>query len=221
MTERLAQYFEELPIYVTVQDRDLRIVQSNRLFRADFGELIGEYCYAAYKAINRPCPDCPVAKTFTDGAGHRNEQRIVTRLGEELPVMVHTSPIRDATGELVGVLEAHTEIRGVKRSKKIQQLRERYARFFEEVPCQIAILGPSLVIEQANRRFRSTYGAGAGTPCYKTYKHREEPCLDCPALLTFADGQVREHEDVTVTASGEKINVLATIAPVYDQEGNG
>jgi PAS domain-containing protein len=30
-------FFEEVPCYVTVQDRDLRILRSNRRFREDFG----------------------------------------------------------------------------------------------------------------------------------------------------------------------------------------
>ena len=40
--ERYRHLFEEVPCYITIQDRDLRIVEANRRFREDFGESVGQ-----------------------------------------------------------------------------------------------------------------------------------------------------------------------------------
>ena len=46
------RYFDAMPCYVTVQDRELRLLDANARFRQDFGEIEGRYCYQVYK--NRP-----------------------------------------------------------------------------------------------------------------------------------------------------------------------
>ena len=41
--------FENVPCYISVQDRNLRLLRVNRDFRKDFGENIGSHCYQVYK----------------------------------------------------------------------------------------------------------------------------------------------------------------------------
>ena len=43
------------------------LLNGNRRFREDFGDRIGEFCYAVYKQRETVCPDCPVEMTFADG----------------------------------------------------------------------------------------------------------------------------------------------------------
>ena len=221
MELRYRQYFEEMPCYLSVHDRDFRIVDGNRRFREDFGERITEPCFAVYKGFSKVCDDCPVEKTFEDGCSHGSEQLLTTRDGNCVPVMVHTTPIRDDDGQVVAVMEMHTEIGEVKRLQNaLQRSQERLAQLFEEVPCYISVQGRDLVIQHANRKFRETFGPSVGDYCYRVYKHREEPCLVCPARQTFGDGDSREHEEVVVSSKGERINVLCTTAPIRDAEGN-
>jgi PAS domain S-box-containing protein len=217
---RYRQYWEEMPCYLSVHDRDFRIIDGNRRFRTDFGESIGDLCYRVYKQREKVCPDCPVEATFADEKSHGSEQTLITQRGEAMPVMVHTKPIRNGDGEVVAVMEMHTDIREVKRLQELlHQSQKRLATLFEEVPCYIAVHGPDLVIQHANRAFREAFGSAVGDYCYRVYKHREEPCLVCPAQKTFAEGVAHEHEEVVVSASGEKMNVLCTTAPVRNAEG--
>ena len=51
------------------------------------------------------------------------------------------------------------------------------------------------------------FGDEEGALCFEVYKHRDEQCLVCPTLLTFQDGQSREHEEVLFSKTGEKITV--------------
>ena len=54
--------FDEAPCYITVQDADLNIVEANRLFKRDFGEVEGRFCFEAYKHRKEPCSDCLVTR---------------------------------------------------------------------------------------------------------------------------------------------------------------
>jgi len=214
------RYWEEMPCYLSVHDRDFRIIDGNRRFREDFGERLGQYCYKVYKGREEICPDCPVEATFADGRNHPSEQLLTTGDGRQIPVMVHTTPIFDDAGEVAAVMEMHTDIGEVKRlQSELQRSQERLAQLFEEVPCFITVQGPDRIIEHANRRFRETFGDPVGENCFKMYKHREEQCLVCPMQQTFDTGETREHEEVLFTKDGSKLNALCTTAPLRNAEG--
>jgi signal transduction histidine kinase len=51
------------------------------------------------------------------------------------------------------------------------------------------------------------------------YKHRDEPCLECPVARTFADGRSHQSEEVVTAISGDQYNVLVSTAPLRDDEG--
>jgi PAS domain S-box-containing protein len=217
---RYHTYFEEMPCFLSVHDREFRIIDGNRRFREAFGERIGQYCYTVYKGRDDVCPDCPVEATFTDGRNHPSEQLLTTKDGVEIPVMVHTTPIRDASGEVVAVMEMHTDIGEVKRLQTLlQRSQERLAQLFEEVPCFITVQGPDRKIQHANRRFRETFGDPVGKDCFRMYKHREEQCLVCPMQQTFDTGETREHEEILFTKDGKKLDALCTTAPLRNADG--
>ncbi len=217
---RYHRYWEEMPCYLSVHDRDFRIIDGNRRFREDFAERMGQYCYKVYKGREEICPDCPVEATFADGRNHPSEQLLITKEGVEVPVVVHTTPIFDDAGEVMAVMEMHTDIGEVKRlQSELQRSQERLGQLFEEVPCFITVQGPDRVIQHANRKFRETFGDPVGEKCFKMYKHREEQCLVCPMQQTFDTGEIREHEEVLFTKTGEKLSGLCTTAPLRNSDG--
>jgi PAS domain S-box-containing protein len=215
------QYWDEMPCYLSVHDRDYRIVDGNRRFRDDFGDAIGQLCFAVYKGRGDVCPDCPVAATFLDGSSHCSEQLLLTRTGRQVPVIVHTTPIRDDDGAVVAVMEMHSDISEAKRLERLlHQSQQRLAQLFEEVPCLVTVQGRDHVIQHANRRFRETFGDATGRKCYEMYKHRQEQCLVCPMQGTLDDGEIREHEEVLTARDGRKLNMLCTTAPIREADGS-
>jgi len=220
-SDRYHRYWEEMPCYLSVHDREFRIIDGNRKFRRDFGESVGKYCYKVYKGRDQVCPDCPVEATFADGISHGSEQLLTTRHGVETPVMVHTTPIRDDGGDVVAVMEMHAEIGEVKRlQEELHRSESHLAQLFEEVPCFITVQGPDRTIRHANRKFRETFGLDSvGRTCYEMYKHREEQCLVCPSQRTFETGQSQHHEEVLIAANGEKLSALCTTAPLFNGDG--
>ncbi|MEW6364830.1 MAG: PAS domain-containing sensor histidine kinase [Acidobacteriota bacterium] len=220
MTERFQQYFEHMPCYLSVHDREYRIVEGNRLFRKDFGDRIGEYCYRVYKGRAEKCPDCPVEQTFVGGTPQVSEQTLTTLGGVSIPVRVRTAPICNDAGEIEAVMEMHTDLRVIKRlEKQLEKVQARLAQMFEEVPCFISVQGRDRVIQHANRKFRETFGHGVGQYCWQVYKHRDEQCLVCTSQRTFDEGVTMEHEEVVVSAAGKRMHVLCVAAPLRNSAG--
>jgi PAS domain S-box-containing protein len=214
------QYFEALPCYVTVQDRDLKVIAGNHRFRQAFGEYHGRYCYQIFKQQPERCEVCPVEKTFHDGQGHSSEQQLKLLDGTEMSVIVYTEPIRNEAGEITSVMKMLTDITGIKRLQ--EQLREsqmRYRSLFEEVPCYISIQDEDLNIVDANRLHRQDFGTFLGCKCYEVYRHRTEECYPCCVRDTFADGKPRIHEDSVASRRGEAMDLLIHTSPIFDASG--
>lgn len=214
------RYFEEMPCYSTVQDRDFRVVDANRRFREDFGDPKGRFCYQVYK--NRPerCEICPVDQTFEDGQCHRNEEQVLTLDGRQISVMVYTSPIHDETGAITSVLEISADITEVKTLQRhLKESQRRFRLLFEEVPCFISIQDPELRIMDANRSFKENFGDFLGCKCYEIYKHRDEECVNCAVRQTFKDGKIHHSEEVVTSIQGEQLNTLVFSAPIHDANG--
>ena len=215
-----SRYFDAMPCYLTVQDRDFRIIEANQRFREDFGDIEGRFCYQVYKRRSEKCEVCPVEQAFRDGKNHRTEERVRCLDGKEVSVLVEATPIRDDSGKIVAVIEMSTDITEIKSlQKQLRQSRRRYHLLFDEVPCYISIQDPELRIVEANRAFQENFGSCLGRKCYEAYKHRTEPCVPCPVLETFEDGAPHTREEVVTSLDGKQMNVLVTAAPIRNGRG--
>ena len=104
------QLFDEAPCYISVQDRDLKITDTNARFKQDFGDQQGVHCYEIYKHREEPCLNCPVQKTFNDGRSHQFETVVAPKKDESYNVLIQTSPIKNENGEITHVMEMSTNI---------------------------------------------------------------------------------------------------------------
>ncbi len=109
------QLFDEVPCYISVQNRQLHLTATNRMFKKDFGDEIGSYCYKVYKHRSTPCQECPVAATFADGQPHPTEEIVTSKSGKQYNVLTWTAPIRDANGEITQVMEMSTNITQIRQ----------------------------------------------------------------------------------------------------------
>jgi PAS domain S-box-containing protein len=213
-------YFELMPAYLTILDRDLRIVEANSRFREDFGDFEGRYCFQVNQHRSERCEHCPTERTFRDGLRHEAEEKFITNMGHEIFLLINTTPITNESGEITHVMKMATDISELKiLQDQLRNSRERYRKLFEEVPCYISIQNPDLRIVDANRRLREDFGASPGDKCHQTYMHRAEACIPCIVKQTFDDGQIHQTEEVMTSPKGEQVNVLVYTAPVRDTEG--
>ncbi len=111
------QFFDELPCYISVQNKNYRITSTNNWFKKDFGDQLGEHCYKVYKHRDEPCRPCPVMATFHDGQYHQTEEVVTSRRGEQYNIFTWTAPIHNENGEIKQVMEMSTNI------TKIRQLQ--------------------------------------------------------------------------------------------------
>jgi signal transduction histidine kinase len=109
---------DHLPCYVSIQDRDLRLLYVNKKFKKDFGEGIGKKCHAVYKCSAEICPNCPVQKTFEDRRAHLAEENVTLAGGGIAQVLIQTSPIIDKNGVVTAVIELATNITQLKKDRK-------------------------------------------------------------------------------------------------------
>jgi len=214
------QYFEAIPGYLTVQNRDLKIVTANNRFKIDFGDFEGRYCYQVYKHRPEKCEACPVERTFRDGQRHSSEEQVTCSDGTEVSVIVYTKPIKNEKGEITAVLEMSTDITEIKQlQKQLKESQHKYRTLFEQVPCYISIQDEELNIIDANRLVQEDFGVPFGKKCYEFYKSRTEECYPCKVMDTFKDGKVYVHEEVITAPEGEQMNVLVHTAPIRNADG--
>jgi PAS domain S-box-containing protein len=214
------QVFEAMPCYLTVQDRDFRILTANRRFQEHFGDYRGRHCYQVYKLRPERCESCPVDRTFRDGQSHRSEEQVTCLNGTDVSVIVYTTPIRDENGNITAVMEMSTDITEIKQlQRQLRDSQTRYHLLFEEAPCYISVQDPELRIVDANRMFRENFGDSFGRQCYEVYKHREDECPSCTVRRTFGDGRLHIHEEVVSSREGNPINVLVHTMPLRELDG--
>lgn len=219
------KYFNEMPCFVAVHNRFLKVVTANDLYKERLGNMVGMdswhiYPACRHKSASELSQTCPVAKTFKTGRGQRCHQNIEYLDGSVLPVMVHTAPIRNSNGNLDLVLEISADMSEIKRLQdKLRTTEHRYQKLFDEAPCYITVQDKFLRIKAVNKRFKEDFGEGAGFCCYEAYKQREEPCENCPVVKTFEDGKSHQSEMIVTSRSNEKIHVLITTAPLQNSFG--
>jgi len=110
--------FDRVPCYITVIDKNYKIVRANESFRENFGDVLGKQCYEVYKKRSTKCPNCPAAKTFKDGSVHRSEQVGIKKQGNKTHYIVATSPVGRGGDEVNQVIEICTDVTELKKLEK-------------------------------------------------------------------------------------------------------
>ena len=152
--------FESVPCYISVQDRNLRLLRVNRDFRKDFGENIGSHCYEVYKNRSDKCPECKVEKTFQTGSVYSGEETVTTRNGGKAHILVYTSPVYNEKNEIVSVMEVSVNITHLKNlEEELIKSEEAYRLLFNNDPNPIFVVQKdNLKILDANTMAQLLYG---------------------------------------------------------------
>jgi signal transduction histidine kinase/FixJ family two-component response regulator len=213
-------YFNEMPCFVSIHNPKLKVIAVNQLYRDRLGDKVGRNSWEVYGDTAGTRSHCPVAETFKTGKGQRTKTIIKYADNQEAPVIVHTAPIRNQSKEVELVVEISADITEVNRlQEELRQTQQRYQQLFDEVPCYISLQDRQFRLLATNRQFNDDFDGELGAYCYEVYKHRDEPCPNCPVAKTFDDGRSHQSEMVVTTKSGEQCNVLIWTAPIRDADG--
>ena len=154
------ELFEQVPCYITVQDKNLRLIRYNREFTRHFAPNPGEYCFEVYKGRSKPCEVCPVMLTFQDGQVHSSEETGLTKDGNVSHWIAWSSPIRDTDGEITAVMEVSLDVTEMNRlEEEIRRSERKYRDIFNNIPNPVFVLdGKSLTILDCNDIVKTIYG---------------------------------------------------------------
>ncbi len=213
-------FLNELPCFVAIHDRNLQVVAANQLYGQRLGRGAGDPSWSMYDLGGDDPQSCPAGRTLQTGQPQSCREVMLCRDGSPLPVMVHTAPIKNSQDQVELVLEMAADITEVNRlQERLRVTQQKYLHLFEEVPCYISVQDRNFRITEVNRRFREDFGDHIGAYCYQVYRHRDQPCPQCPLVQTFQDGQTHQMETVVTAASGEQYNVLVYTTPILDARG--
>jgi PAS domain S-box-containing protein len=105
-----------IPDGISIQDRGFRVLYQNEVHRSQVGDQVGNLCYEKYSSLDGICPGCPVALSYADGKNHVLEKSRTTESGTFF-FEIHSSPLRNSTGEIIAGIEAVRDITEHKRSE--------------------------------------------------------------------------------------------------------
>ncbi len=92
-------------------------------------DLIGKHCYEVVHGTNEPWPNCPAGKTF------ETKQTVTAEINDRnigLPLLITTSPILDAKGELIQCVHIAKDITEQKKAEQaVSASLKRYQSFIE------------------------------------------------------------------------------------------
>ncbi|MBF0450843.1 MAG: PAS domain S-box protein [Candidatus Magnetomorum sp.] len=134
-------FFNQLPCFITIQDRQFHLLDYNQEFASRFDPKIGDYCFHSYKGRNEKCDNCPVEKTFNDGASHYSEEKGQDKDGNMQYWVVKTAPIFNKKGEVIAAVEMNLDITRSKRLEaELEKSEKKYYAIFNNIPNPVFII---------------------------------------------------------------------------------
>jgi len=111
--------FDAIPALITLQDKDMRIIRTNKaaadFFQTDYREIIGKYCYQLFRKSDEPCADCPTLETLIDACSHTQliEHKLWNRFFQ-----VTSSPVIGEDGEVTHLVHTAKDVTEQKRLER-------------------------------------------------------------------------------------------------------
>jgi signal transduction histidine kinase len=130
------ELWDQVPVRISVINRDFEIVEANRSFIEAYGEWQGRPCYSVYKGRSERCETCGAEKTFEDGLVRVREEEGVLLDGQPHHYIVRTVPLvrqNGHDGEIPFTIELSTDITEVKLLEKEKLEAEHLAAVGETV----------------------------------------------------------------------------------------
>jgi histidine kinase len=152
--------FELVPCLVTIQDQNYQLVSYNKEFEETFNPTPGDFCFRVYKKRDEKCEICPVEKTFEDGRSHYGQETGMDKNGNTTYWLSRTSPIQDARGNIVSVMEVCLDITRMKQlEERLEKSERKYYAIFNNIPNAVFVLNMNtLEILDCNKSVKDVYG---------------------------------------------------------------
>jgi two-component system cell cycle sensor histidine kinase/response regulator CckA len=185
-----------------VLDRDLKVVRVNAWIKERYafqGALTGRKCHEALQKRDAPCPWCPGLLTLETGEEHSAIVPLPSVDGVEQWMEVVASPLRDAAGQVIGLVEQAKDVTDRRRAEEaVKGAEEEKGVVLDSVSEHVIFHDPEMRMIWANRAAARSVGKTTeeltGQHCYEIWQGRDEPCLGCPVVKALASGKTEEME---------------------------
>ena len=206
--------FDQVPCFITVQDKDLRLLRYNQQFREQFNPTPGDFCYSAYKGRATKCLHCAVKKTLETGLSHCSEESSTNPDGSRTHWLVHTSPVFDTDGNAIAAMEMSLDITLRKElEERLRRSELKYLAIFNNIPNAVFVMDlETFQILDCNSKAESLYNLSREQLLGKSFLHffleeeREQYASQLQAFTVL--NRVLQH-----TADGKPFNADIMLSP--------
>lgn len=209
------RYFNDMPYFVSIHSRELKIVAASSTYKHHFGNRIGDRSWSIYRGDASSKETCPAGTTLSTGNVRTTPATVEYRSGARVPLLVHTAPVFNNDGEVELILEVAAGAREVRNLREeLRSTQQRYQQLFDEVPCYVAVLDRQYRITALNRRFKKNFHAETGTDFFDVFSTWARSESRCPIRKTLADGKQHQSEMLLNTRDGRRHNMLIWTSPI-------
>jgi len=144
---------------VAIYDPELRLVFQNPTHISLVGRHVGDLCSLAYNHDEHNCAECDKKRSFTDGKIY-NMERCVTIDDRDVHLDVTVSPVQNAVGDIVAIVEVARDVTSKKQFENVLiESEARYFSLFWNNHAVMLLIDPSSsAIIEANLSACSFYG---------------------------------------------------------------
>ena len=181
-----SELWNQVPVSISVIDRQFRIVEANRMFAQNYGFWQDRLCYNVYKGRTEHCERCAADLTFSDGQIRVREEMGVVRDGQQTYYVVHLVPLVRPDGEIPYIIEASTDITATKKLEQEKLVAERLAAVGQTVAgLAHGIKNVLMGLEGGMYVVRSGMEKGDGERIFRGWQMLEE---NISRITTFVKG---------------------------------
>jgi signal transduction histidine kinase len=214
------RYFNEIPYFIAIHDRRHRITAANRAYRVLLGRRVGDPSWEVYEGASGTRETCPVGRTFQTENTLELRETLNYRSGAKVPVIVHTAPIYNNSGEVEMVLEVSAGTRDVHQLRDdLRRTQQRYQQLFDAVPCHVAVLDRDMRLMATNRHFNDEFGDQTGAPFLDFFSIDANALRETPLFKTYADGLPHHGEMTLIPENWRRYDMMVWTSPIMSAAG--
>jgi len=214
------RYFNEIPYFVAIHDRQGRVLAANRSYRVLIGGQAGDPSCLVYEGRSGAAAECPVGRTLRTANAQESREIVRYRSGVRVPVIVHTAPIYSNDGEVELVLEVSAGIQDVEQLRdELRNTQQRYQLLFDAVPCYVVGLDRNLRVTTANRFFTAEFGEKAGVSFREVFQIDDDTFAESPIQKTLREGKPLNGEVALTGPNGRHYHMLVWTSPITTAAG--
>ncbi len=214
------KYFNELPFFVSIHDRELRILAANPAYYKHIGNMIHHKSWEIYTGKRATRNACPVGLTLNTGTVKSTRALVKYKSGAKVPVTVHTYPIYNNEGDVEFALEVFAGAKEVKDlAHEIHSTQQRYQLLFDSVPNHIAVLDRRFHLTAINKKFKTDFGDHTDKNFFDVLRPAVFPAYRDPITQTVRKGTPHQGEMIMIDQNGIQYNMMAWTSPIKTAAG--